>query len=193
MTDDDYVHAPDSGSGQQRGTEAASRGVSDHGNEKACGAAQGEAEGSKAVSLARSKELKDAAKVLEGASDEELEAAGMSGLVSMESREASYSGMLPAPEYFAAYRPDVQERICRWNDAFTIDESKRQDKLVDNEIKQQRAASIMTFMLILVFAVLSFGAFIVTRDPNSFWLLSVPVVNVIGNLIKPAFSKSSRG
>ena len=100
--------------------------------------------------------------------------------------------MLPHPSCFAAYPPEVQERICRWNDAYTTDESKRQDRLVDNEVRQQRMASVMTFVLVLLFCLLSFLAFVITRDASSFWLLSVPVANVLGNLIKPAFSKSSR-
>ncbi len=39
----------------------------------------------------------------------------------------SYSGMLPRPDDFNKYPADIQERMCRWNDAFTVDESNRQD------------------------------------------------------------------
>lgn len=37
----------------------------------------------------------------------------------------SYSGMLPRPSDFNKYPADVRERMCRWNDAFTVDESNR--------------------------------------------------------------------
>ena len=100
--------------------------------------------------------------------------------------------MLPTPDFYQKYDPETQERMKRWNDAFTIDESARQDKLVDGEIRQQNRASWMTFLLITLFCVMSFAAFIITRDRSSFWLLSVPVANVVGNMVKPAFSKSSR-
>lgn len=46
----------------------------------------------------------------------------------------SYSGMLPRPSDFNKYPADVQERMCRWNDAFTVDESNRQNQLVKAEI-----------------------------------------------------------
>ena len=36
----------------------------------------------------------------------------------------SYSGMLPKPDDLNKYPPNMQERMCRWNAAFTIDESK---------------------------------------------------------------------
>ncbi len=49
----------------------------------------------------------------------------------------SYSGMLPRPSDFNKYPADVQERMCRWNDAFTVDESNRQNQLVKAEIESE--------------------------------------------------------
>lgn len=130
--------------------------------------------------------------MLERASDSEIEAAGLSELLMQENREYHYSGLLPAPQHYLEYDAETRERMCKWNDAFTIDESKRQDKLVDNEIEQQNRGSWMTFILLILFSLMSFIAFMVTKDGASFWMLSVPVANVIGNLIVPALSKSSR-
>ena len=91
------------------------------------------------------------------------------------------------------YDPETRERICRWNDAFTIDESKRQDRLVDNEIEQARKGPVRSMIMLIVFSAFAFISFMITRDAASFWFLAVPVVSVIGNLIVPVFSKSSRG
>lgn len=104
----------------------------------------------------------------------------------------SYSGALPMPEQFYAYDAETRERICRWNDTTTIDESRRQDILVENEIKQQERGAKLTMVLMTTFALLAFIAFLTTRDPVSFSFLSVPCLTVIGNVLKPVFSKSSR-
>lgn len=103
----------------------------------------------------------------------------------------SWSGMLPRPKYFAEYPVAVQERICRWNDAFTIDESKRQDKLVDSEIAQARQSLWISAVLFAGSLVMSFIAFILTQSPWSFGFLAVPVMSVIGNMLEPVFSRSS--
>ena len=39
---------------------------------------------------------------------------------------------------------------------------------------------------------MSFASSLVTRDALSFTFLSVPCLTVIGNVLKPVFSKSSR-
>ncbi|MDO4539330.1 MAG: hypothetical protein Q4B54_14285, partial [Coriobacteriales bacterium] len=95
-----------------------------------------QARGKEIVRSARSQELIRAADVLSAASDSELLDAGLTGLVAA-SYSYQWSGMLPAPDEFNKYDKQTRERICRWNDAFTTDESLRQDKLVANEIKQQ--------------------------------------------------------
>ena len=104
----------------------------------------------------------------------------------------SYSGVLPRAEDFVQYPSEVQERMCRWNDAFTIDESQRQDRLVDNEIKQASKSMWITFVLFLVTMVLSFVSFIWTTSGWSFSFLAVPVMSMVSNMTKPVFSRSSR-
>lgn len=101
--------------------------------------------------------------------------------------------MLPEPASFAKYDRETRERICRWNDAFTVDESARQDRLVDAEIRQQDRGAWMTFALLLVFALASAASFVATGKAEAFLLLSVPALGIVGNLFQPLFSKSSRG
>ena len=139
----------------------------------------------------RSEELLAAVDILDAASEDELESAGI--ILSSESKSVSFSGLLPHPDVHKLYDPETRERICRWNDAFTIDESKRQDRLVDNEIEQAKRGPILSMIMLTIFSLLAFVSFLVTRETASFWFLAVTVVSVIGNLIVPVFSKSSRG
>ena len=139
----------------------------------------------------RAEELLAAVDILDAASEDELESAGI--ILSSESKSVSFSGLLPHPDVHKLYDPETRERICRWNDAFTIDESKRQDRLVDNEIEQAKRGPILSMIMLTIFSLLAFVSFLVTRETASFWFLAVPVVSVIGNLIVPVFSKSSRG
>lgn len=192
MRDDGYGRVDDCRSGQQPEAEEAPRGVEDVFDRDAEEAAHGTEGRQQAIDPVRKRQIAEACALIDQATPEELAEAYPVDFLVSERREVLYSGMLPHPSCFAAYPSEVQERICRWNDAYTTDESKRQDRLVDNEIRQQRMASVMTFVLVLLFCLLSFLAFVITRDASSFWLLSVPVANVLGNLIRPAFSKSSR-
>lgn len=105
--------------------------------------------------------------------------------------DESWSGMLPKPEYYKAYPKDVQERMCQWNDAFTIDESKRQDRLVDNEIKQANIGTWISAVLFLVSMVFSLVCFLKTGSGWSFGFLAVPVMSVLSNMLTPVFSRSS--
>lgn len=50
-------------------------------------------------------------------SDRELEKLLVAGV------ESSFSGALPPPDIFMQYPIEVRERMCAWNDAFTINES----------------------------------------------------------------------
>lgn len=103
----------------------------------------------------------------------------------------SWSGMLPKPQYFKEYPKEVQERMCRWNDADTVDESKRQDALVEGELKQANRGQLISAGIFLVALLLSCACFLVTRSPWSFGFLALPVVTVIGNMLEPVFSRSS--
>ena len=104
----------------------------------------------------------------------------------------SYSGMLPKPDDFNKYPPEVQERMCRWNDAFTIDESKRQDRLVDAEIKQASKGMWVSAFLIAGSIIVSMIIFLRTLSPYAFSVLSIPFISIITNIFEPIASRSSR-
>ena len=104
----------------------------------------------------------------------------------------SYSGMLPRPSDFNKYPADVQERMCRWNDAFTVDESNRQNQLVKAEIDQSRKGMWVSAGLFAVALLMSFISFLATSSPWSFGFLAVPVATIIANLFEPIASRSSR-
>lgn len=104
----------------------------------------------------------------------------------------SYSGMLPRPSDFNKYPADVQERMCRWNDAFTVDESNRQNQLVKAEIDQSRKGMWVSAGLFAVALLMSFISFLDTSSPWSFGFLAVPVATIIANLFEPIASRSSR-
>lgn len=120
-------------------------------------------------------------------SDRELEKLLVAGV------ESSFSGALPPPDIFMQYPIEVRERMCAWNDAFTINESHRQDKLVDAEISQGKRGQWATIALFTLCILGSLIAFIMTRNPCSFILLSVPVCTMLTNMVLPVFSRSSRG
>lgn len=191
MDNDNNGIADDPQPGQQQEAGMRSKGFDGESYVESCPDEESADGGKQKAIDKRSQELIAAVDTLDAASEEELESAGI--ILSAESRFVSFSGLLPHPDVHNQYDPETRERICRWNDAFTIDESKRQDRLVDNEIEQARKGPVRSMIMLIVFSVFAFISFMITRDAASFWFLAVPVVSVIGNLIVPVFSKSSRG
>jgi hypothetical protein len=63
--------------------------------------------------------------------------------------------MLPPPGDFNQYEPDVRERMMRWNDATTVDESHRQDRLVDEQIRQARLCPTRSLVVVLAAMILA--------------------------------------
>ena len=105
--------------------------------------------------------------------------------VSME-----WAGPLPTPGSLSKYEPDVQDKIIEWADrkvtAMCDDESRRQDKLVDAEIRQGRNGQIASTVIMLSALVLAAVVGIVTGDAvMSGAFLILPFATIIGNLFKP--------
>lgn len=92
-----------------------------------------------------------------------------------------WSGLLPDPESFLKYPKPVQDSMVAWNDAKIIDESRRQDKIVEAGIKEARRENTFSFVLNAGFAVISLIAFLATKDPASFGFLAVPGVSIAIN------------
>lgn len=129
-----------------------------------------------------SQELVAAANLIKNASDEDLIEAGIISSSETEMMSVAYSGMLPHPSIYEMYDSETRERMCRWNDAFTIDESKRQDKLADFEIKVRSRAQWISALLMVA----AFGCAVVTYALYQSTVLScafiaVPFITVLAN------------
>lgn len=94
---------------------------------------------------------------------------------------AFFSGALPPPDIYYAYEPEDRERMCRWNDSGTVDESRRQDEIVAAEIKQGARSQLFSFVLNMSFLAASFASFVLTQNPASFGFLAVPGLTVAVN------------
>lgn len=109
------------------------------------------------------------------------------------SHSESWSGLLPRPDSFQKYPEHVQERMMRWNDSFTSDESKRQDKLVDAEIEQARKGPNRALLIVLVGMALAAWAGIGQGNIALAGIfMGAPVLMFAVNLIQTTRSKSSR-
>lgn len=64
--------------------------------------------------------------------------------------QRGWSGRLPPPDVYAQYPLHVQERMLLWNDASTIDESRRQDKLVEAEVREAKIGPWRTSLVFLI-------------------------------------------
>ena len=102
--------------------------------------------------------------------------------------------MLPHPESFARYPDHVQERMMRWNDAFTVDESARQDRLVDAQIEQARKGPNRALVVVLT-AMVGAGAsaFVFDNTVVAACFLGTPVLLFASNLVQTVTSWSNKG
>lgn len=77
------------------------------------------------------------------------------------SGSSDWSGLLPPPEKFYSFEPGDRERMMRWNDAGTVDESARQDRLVDAQIVEShrgpRRAMVVVGSCLVLAAVSGLG------------------------------------
>lgn len=100
-----------------------------------------------------------------------------------------WSGLLPDPDSFGKYPEHVQDSMVAWNDAKIIDESKRQDKLVEAEIRQGRNGQIASTAIMILALLLAAIVGIVTGNAvMSGAFLVLPFATIIGNLFKPVAS-----
>lgn len=96
----------------------------------------------------------------------------------------SFSGPLPPADELNKYSSDHQERIFRIAEAFTVDESKRRDR-VTSSVTRTAAINVWVTPALYVFTVLAAVGLIVWQ-PNwiGVWgaaaLMSVPVLRSIG-------------
>ncbi|MBQ9043814.1 MAG: hypothetical protein IJ111_13495 [Eggerthellaceae bacterium] len=135
---------------------------------------------------ARDDAIIGAARILDTATDEELERAG---LYRDNNQIVSYSGQLPPPGIFYSFSPEHQERMCRWVDSFTVEESRRQNRAVDAAIRNANRAQIYNFVFNAVVVVLTFVAFLVTGEAAAFLGFALPGVSIAANVAIDAKEK----
>lgn len=102
----------------------------------------------------------------------------------LQSSASSWSAPLPEAPDFYKYDPEDRERMMRWNDAGTSDESARQDKLVEARIAEAKAGPRRAIFVVMVCLALAFIVAISLRDP---WItglfLSPPLLMFAQQLI----------
>lgn len=103
-----------------------------------------------------------------------------------------WSGMLPDSKSFRQYPPEVQQKLCDWNDASTVDESIRQDRLVDLEIKTAVRGQWIGAALFICCLFISFFAFLYTKNQWSWVPLTLPALSFLRDFLSSPHSKSSQ-
>lgn len=84
--------------------------------------------------------------------------------------------------------------MVAWNDAQTIDESKRLDQLVEAKVKDSRRSDWISFAVYVLFIVGAFAGYLITGDPKVFWSLVVPGASIVGNVVLNFYNdKNARG
>lgn len=106
------------------------------------------------------------------------------------------SGPIPDAEELDKYSPEVQAKIIEWHDrevkAVFDDESKRQDKLANAEVRQGDVGQWLSFVLDILLIVGPLVAFYFIRDPSVFWAYTILGANVIGNVVINIGSKKTK-
>ena len=108
-----------------------------------------------------------------------------------EGSSAEWSGILPDPQSFNLYPENVQERMLNQADAFTVDESKRQDKLVKAEIETSKRNTWISAALFVLCLLSGLTAFLITNNQWSWTPLALPAISLLEDLIAPIKSHSS--
>ncbi|WP_292700402.1 hypothetical protein [Microbacterium sp. 69-10] len=103
-------------------------------------------------------------------------------------RSENYSGLIPHPAHWERFDPETRERILRMSEAFTTDESRRRDQLVDAEISESRNGRRNAFLIMggsliaALTSVLTLQNGIGVTAAGIF--LAVPVATVIRDFIR---------
>lgn len=105
-----------------------------------------------------------------------------------------YEGILPHPKQFNEYSPNAQEvllEIAREQvKAAFIDESIRQNKLVEAEIKQGYRGQILSTIIICLTIIAAIAVVVCTGNiAVATLMVGIPLVSIIGNLFKPSKSR----
>lgn len=182
MNDDDHGIVDDPRSGQQPEHKKLSNGIEEE--SEPCSLQPEGGDGSDEATI---EEVVEEA-VAEGDSEKILE------LVSIAKMS---SGIIPLAEDLNQYKPEVQSKIIEWADAQikanVVDESIRQNKLVDGELSQAKYGQVFSTIIMLVLVICAVVAVYITNNP---WaatpFLAVQFFTIGANWLRPIRSKSSR-
>lgn len=98
--------------------------------------------------------------------------------------ESSWSAPLPEASDFYKYEPSDRERMMRWNDAGTSDESSRQSKLVDAQVEAAQAGPKRALGVVFVcLALAAVAGFAFDDTLLAALLLSPPILMFAQTLI----------
>ena len=92
--------------------------------------------------------------------------------------ERKWSGLLPDPDTFNKYSPEIQKSIISWNNATIIEGSKRESKLVNEFVSHRKWAQIFSFLINFSIPVAGIVAFVLTKEPACLSCLGVPALSI---------------
>lgn len=103
------------------------------------------------------------------------------------SENYSWHGLLPPPEHFKQYSPQVQGKMVAWNDARILDESKRLDKLTDAQIANSKNLTGWAVLLTVLFTLLAaIAGFMYENTVLAALFLGVPALSTVVSMINSA-------
>lgn len=105
----------------------------------------------------------------------------------LASENYSWHGLLPPPEHFKQYSPQVQGKMVAWNDARILDESKRLDKLTDAQISNSKNLTGWAVFLTVLFTILAaIAGFKYENTVLAALFLGVPALSTVVSMINSA-------
>lgn len=110
---------------------------------------------------------------------EETPPEALAGILVGQTRE--WSGLLPRPEDFREYPPDVQKHIVAWTDAQVLGSSARADKLADAEIRNTLTETRLSFIIHIASIGAAFVGVAIFNQTAALGLLSIPGISVVVN------------
>ncbi|WP_071129772.1 hypothetical protein [Varibaculum massiliense] len=105
----------------------------------------------------------------------------------LASENYSWRGLLPPPEHFKQYSPQVQGKMVAWNDARILDESKRLDKLTDAQIENSKNLTGWAVFLTILFTIMAaIAGFKYENTVLAALFLGVPALSTVVSMINSA-------
>ncbi|EFM46080.1 hypothetical protein [Mobiluncus mulieris] len=99
--------------------------------------------------------------------------------------DQSWKGLLPPPQIFAEYPPEVQERILSWYDSDTVDESRRLDAETKADVRIAYLGLFLGALLIAgIFVMAGISAFVFHSVALTALFLGIPALTIVTTFLK---------